>query len=140
MFNLTSLKVDFALGVIVVSVILIALYVHRQTPPSQTNTIDGLGITELVNKVKADLVRAENDGTAKMFIVKTFDLEINFVVKARQSESGEIKYEVVTLGAENETSTEKVQKITLHMETEQQIRDTKPEKEPMTNPHTQENK
>ena len=54
---------------------------------------------------------------AALFEVKTFDLEINFVAKTTEKESGEIKTELIAISGGNENTVERLQKITLHLET-----------------------
>lgn len=118
MFNLTPLKIDFILGLIVVLVILVAVYVHQTKGATKTDqSAEGLGLQDTIKKVKADLMQANDDNTAPMFKVKTFDLELNFVVRDRRAENAGIEFKVITLGGEQESSVEKVQKIILRMET-----------------------
>lgn len=118
MFNLTPLKVDLLLGLIVVAVILVAVYVHRSKAASKPNDIpDGFGLQETIKRVKADLMQANNDQTAPMFKVKTFDLELNVIVRESTTQKGALEFKVVSFGADQESSNEKAQKITLHMET-----------------------
>jgi hypothetical protein len=81
-----------------------------------------LGIDTLIEQVKQDLEnlddRRRQQNKAALFIVESFDLEINFVVRESQSGEAGLKYEVVTVGGKSEVNTEKVQKITLRMKAE----------------------
>jgi hypothetical protein len=109
------MKIDFVFGLIILSVIILAVYVHKKDVPLEENKEEGLGVAELINRVKAELMLTEKDGSAPMFKVKNFDLEINFIVKSRQKAQGGFEYKVITVGGETEASNEKVQKITLRM-------------------------
>lgn len=121
MFSLTPTKIDVVLGVVILSVIIIAVYVHRKPLSSGSASSQNLGIKELVDKVQSELVDAANSSSrTAMFEVKSFDLEINFLLTDRQTQSGGIQAKVITLGDEIESSAQKVQKITLHMETVRQ--------------------
>jgi hypothetical protein len=115
MFNYSPMKIDILLGLIILSVLILAIYIHRTNVPSEDKN-EGLGVAELIKGVKADLMLTERDSSARMFKVKSFDLEINFVVKSRQKAQGGVDYKVVTAGGESELSNERVQKIILHME------------------------
>src|SRR5258708_15458407 len=64
---------------------------------------------------KSDSIRMANK-EAELFHVKTFDLEINFIVRKTNSMDAKVQYEVVTLGSNQEFSNEHVQKISLHFE------------------------
>jgi hypothetical protein len=97
------MKIDIVLGLIVLSVIILAIYIHRINVPLKEDNEEGLGIAELINKVKADLMTTEKDGSAPMFKVKNFDLEINFVVKSRKKAQGGVEYKVVSVSGETET-------------------------------------
>jgi hypothetical protein len=102
--------------------IIIALGISVYDRPHTFNAIEPerLGIEDLTRKVKAELQQLEFDRITKneetLFRLKDFDLEVSFIIKASQKQKGEVKTEVVVVGAEQEHSREAVHKITLHME------------------------
>jgi len=78
---------------------------------------EGLGVQELVTEVKTELQRTDDArrqrGEAALFEVKSFDLEINFVVHKHVTEKGEVSYHLVTVSAEAQTGFDWTQKINL---------------------------
>lgn len=78
----------------------------------------GLGIEQVLTQVKSELnaASAKEKDNAPMFDVKSFDLELNFIVRKGESGSADVKTEVVSIGGRTESSSETVQKIKLHME------------------------
>lgn len=113
------MKMDDVLlcGAILILVALLA-YKHRTLPRADVAD-NGMGIDELVQCVKAELVKADEDTRklkqAPTFRVSGFDLELNFVVKNRNTVKGGLQTELIAVGSEAEVASEKVQKITLHM-------------------------
>lgn len=81
-----------------------------------------IGVSDLIQKLRSDLEKLETErasqGTAAIVRIKNIDLELNFVVKADQTNKGEIQFEAVTVGRENSASLERSDKITLHLEVE----------------------
>jgi len=77
----------------------------------------GVGITDLVRKVKKELAQLEDSMVNKketaMFQLQNMEMEISFVV--RQSVAGKVegKYELVTVEGSKEKSDERVQKLIL---------------------------
>jgi hypothetical protein len=110
---------DIIIGIVIVLLIMFLGYKHWIKEAGGSTKNEGLGIDDLLQGVKAELTKAERHrieiGEAPLFEVKTFDLEVNFLVKATTKEKGEVEYSFVTVGAESEVSAERVQKITLHM-------------------------
>jgi NTP-dependent ternary system trypsin peptidase co-occuring protein len=95
---------------------------HKQTPISQADlSKEGLGVEDLISRVKSELTELEKQERARgedaLFAVKDFDLEINFIVHTHITDKGEVTTHLVTVGQETETALDKVQKITLHLET-----------------------
>lgn len=88
----------------------------------------GIGITDLVRRVKKELIQLEDSMTHnnenEMFRLKDMQMEISFVV--RQTSSGKVggSYEVVTVEGSRENSNEKVQKLILHWDAEKAKYDT----------------
>jgi hypothetical protein len=98
-----------------------------------------LGVKELVQEVRAELAAIERDMLAKneraLFRLETFEMELNFVVRAGASEKLGGHTELVTAESEIETGSEKVQKLVLHWkatEPEKMV-GADPEKVPLTN-------
>lgn len=120
MLNITNIKLDDALLVAII-VLLIFLLVHKHwfNRSSNTNPSQEIGIKNLVEKVRSELKQAEEErqkaNESALFKVDKFDLEINYVVKIDSTATAGIKLEPITVGGQTETSSEKVQKITLHL-------------------------
>jgi NTP-dependent ternary system trypsin peptidase co-occuring protein len=91
-----------------------------------------LGIEDLVNRLRGELEQMEVDrvaaGKSALFEVKNFDLELAFVIKESEKQSGKIEYEVVTAEMEREVGREQTHKIILHLDLvpPQAIRSTTP--------------
>jgi hypothetical protein len=118
--SIASLKLE---DIVLASVILLLAFLlfHRywRSEPESSLSDGTLGVADLIEKVKSDLEtvdrqRIERD-EAPLFNVDSFDLEINFVVKEGQSTSAQGEYKVLTVGGTSEVSSEKVQKIVLHL-------------------------
>jgi len=111
-----SLKV-----VSVIAVLLLLPYLHwwynsRAIRLAHTDLKNGLEIKDLIRQVKKELYETEVEMRQQreeaMFKVKTFDLELNFMVHANTKTGAELK----VVSGETDTSLEKTQKITLHFE------------------------
>ena len=80
-----------------------------------------LGIKQLVADVKSELYQLETERIEKkeapLFAIKQFDLEISFVARANSRQKGVVEYQILTADSEVQTGAEKIQKLTLHMET-----------------------
>ncbi len=113
-------KLDISLGSIIVVLILILVYFHLKGS-NGTDPKTSLGIKELIDSVKRDLVKSEEGRIARkeapLFNVEYVDLEIKFVVGKTVTEKGQVELKVVTADAEKTTNTELVQTIKLHMAT-----------------------
>jgi hypothetical protein len=79
-----------------------------------------IGIPELVSEIRKELIESDlqrdKDGIPALFIAKSVDLEISFVVKKADSAGSKLSLEVVTLDAKRQISAEETQKMTLHLE------------------------
>lgn len=86
-------------------------YLGRRPPPVIPQRT--LGIKCLVESVKAELVAAENSyrqkNEAPLFELKDFEMEINYLVR----NSGGIKAEVIGVGTNLDSGSERVQKLRL---------------------------
>jgi hypothetical protein len=102
---------------LIVALSLVAIIIRRNDQKAKQSS---LSIAELIRRVKLDLDSAEkiriNNGESPLFRLKSFDLELKFVVSQTQKGGGKFDYEVVTLEGEQENKSENVQTITLHME------------------------
>jgi hypothetical protein len=78
-----------------------------------------LDLDILIRKVKQELAAAEQESVtnreAALFELKQFDLELSFVMRARSLGSGKVEYVPVVVTNELELGSERVQRITLHM-------------------------
>lgn len=79
---------------------------------------DGLEISNLIRKVKKELVKADtqriNNNEVALFALKDFRMEINFTVRSVNKAGAGVDYKFVTVEGGAETSNEKVQKLMLH--------------------------
>jgi hypothetical protein len=76
--------------------------------PSQKKS---LGITELIQRIKEDLLDEKAQNTPELFSIDEVNLEINFVISGDIS-SG-FNFSVVTLGSK--VSEERIQKVAIKM-------------------------
>ena len=116
--------VKLLLGVI----ILMALpyLVHYAIPsPDQTSKLgrpsgdEPLELNKLIRRVKQELAASEQEMVANheapLFELKQVDLELSFVLRARSLANGKVDYVPVVVSSEREVGSEKIQKVTLHM-------------------------
>lgn len=91
-------------------------------------TYEGLGIKDLVRRVKLELYEAEEEMRRNqeipLFELKDLDLEISFMIQARSTRKGKVEYHFVAVDNEIQTGSERIQRIKLHM-TAAQPRDLK---------------
>src|SRR5882724_10665115 len=95
---------------------LIQYFLRRAiVPPVQK----GLEISNLIRQVKSELEIANDkmrqNNEAALFQVKSFDLEVTFVVQATTTSSGNTDFHFVTVDNRLETNSQRTQKMTLHM-------------------------
>jgi hypothetical protein len=117
--DISQPKLDIIIAVGIIFLLLVMLYNHRRVASASAKDSAELGVQDLIEKVKSELIKTEQSrvdaGQAPLFELKDFELEISFVVKTSDKESGKAEFEVVTVGGETEFSSEKIQKIKLHM-------------------------
>jgi len=116
-------RLDALLSVVVLSGGFLFLRPHRIFREADADVSrPGIGVSDLVQKLRSDLEKLETERAsqdqAAIIRVKDIDLEVNFVVRAGQTDKSEIHLEAVTVGGENSASLERSDKITLHMEVE----------------------
>jgi hypothetical protein len=79
-----------------------------------------LGIQDLTKEVRSELstlvAEGQKNDADPMFLLKNYDLEISFQVKEARKENGTATIQVVTVGGEQEHSSESTHKVTLHFE------------------------
>jgi Trypsin-co-occurring domain 2 len=119
MLNITPMKFDLIIAAIIFLLVALMLFNRWKLATDESGADQGLGVKELIENVKAELIEAEQNriksNKAALFETKDFDLEINFVVNTRRKGTGKLEIQVVTIGGETEISSEKIQKIKLHM-------------------------
>ena len=121
MQNLNLSKVeDIVLGVVILLLVSVIAYKHwGPTVHSSGAEGGGLGIKELIGQVKGELIEADKESMAKgqvpLFLLRGFDLELNFIVKGSGKAEVGANLELLSVGAESTVESQKVQKITLHM-------------------------
>jgi len=117
--NATRIE-DILIGSAILLLVSAFAYRYWVKKPAEVQKDEGLGVAKLIQDVKSELIRSDEDrrnqGLPALFQLRSFDLEINFVVKASRKGQVGLKYEVVAVGGESEVSSEKVQKIVLHMD------------------------
>lgn len=128
--NVSSSKLDIAVALVIILLLIFMVYNHRKSIFIDKDSSDRLGVQELIEKVKIELLEAEEKrikaNESPLFALKNFDLEINFVVKERSKGSGAFDLKILTAGGESEYNSEVTQKIILHMEYAQpQAQETK---------------
>jgi hypothetical protein len=81
---------------------------------------NGIGIPAFVQQVREELIASDiqrgRTNMPALFTAKSVDLEIAFVAKKSDSASGKLTLEVVDVDAKRELSSEKTQKMTLHLD------------------------
>lgn len=91
------------------------------TPGMASQQSKGLGIEDLIRRVKSELADAEakriRNNEAALFELKEFELEIGFVVQERTTAGGKIDYQVVSVDTGTEVGNERVQRIRLRWTT-----------------------
>lgn len=117
--NITRVE-DILICIAILLLVSLLLYKHWIKRSVESELKDGLGITELIEGVKSELIRSDENrrssGLPPLFEVKSFDLELNFLVKSSRKGLAGINYELVAVSGETEVSSERVQKILLHMD------------------------
>jgi hypothetical protein len=85
---------------------------------SQTSQTD-IGVGQIIRKLRLELGQLEaerlTNGDAALFRIKDVDVELNFIVKVDQGNKNEIHFDAVTVGADEQGSLERSNKITIHM-------------------------
>ena len=114
-------KLDLALLLVgVVCLTVVAVRYFAGSKPSAVVSGRSLELGALIDSVRNDLARADSARIAgkreSLFKVKTFDLEVNFVVSRQTSGTAGADFQVVTLEGAESYSDETIQKIVLHME------------------------
>jgi hypothetical protein len=83
----------------------------------------GIGIPAFVEQVRKELIASDiqrmKANMPALFIAKSVDLEISFVAKKSDSAGAKLSLEVVDVDAKRDISSEKTQKMTLHLDIQQ---------------------
>ena len=116
---MTLTKFDITALVIIMILVSVSAYLHFRSAPVNDVISDSLGVKDLVQRVKSELVQLEEErlksNQPALFELSEFKLEIKFVVSEKTTTSGKVEYEVVTVGGDQTFSAEKVQTITINM-------------------------
>lgn len=113
-------KIDIILSLIIIVMLVLMVNNHRKPKASSSDIEGGVDLNKFIEGVEANLregeLRRQKAGLERFFEVKTFDLEVNFVVKSQSSEKGQVSaHDFIVLSAGSEVATEQTQKMTLHM-------------------------
>jgi hypothetical protein len=97
-----------------------------------------LDVSKLIRQVQDEISKSEDErrdkGIPPMFELKTFELEINFVVRKSTTQTGTANLELVTVDNQLESGAEKVHKIKLVMDTLDSYEGDAPPSDPQTLP------
>ncbi len=118
--NTNPLKIEIALGLIIVFLVAAIIFVHWWSRGRGAKNSVDVDINDVIEQVELSLRAGEEKRIAakqeRLFEVKSFDLEINFVVKTNQSRSGGLETRFIAVSADSQIATERTQKIMLHMD------------------------
>jgi hypothetical protein len=119
---ITLSKLDLGLGVVILLLVNFLIYNHYfRARVSISQASQQADIHDIIEKVRSELKQADEDrirrNDAALFEVKSFDLEINFIAKTTEKQEGGVKTELIAISGGSESSLERLQKITLHLET-----------------------
>jgi hypothetical protein len=107
--------VALALAVVLITPQLLPWMAQKLLPQSQPAAGDGLELTAFIEKVKADLEKADRDGVAKgespLLQLQDVELVVNFVVQSH----AESDVKLVTVNGSAISGEERSQQITLHL-------------------------
>lgn len=136
MLNISPFKLDLILTIGIVLLLAGMLYNHRRSNIISKDAATDLGVQDLIENVKTGLIESEqrrrDKNQAALLELKDVDLEINCVVKASGKGSGSVDLKVLTLGSEADVSSEKIQKVRLHLVAVQpQVRQEKASETPL---------
>jgi len=78
-----------------------------------------LGIESLLSRVRSELVQAaqslKSSGKDPLFALRSFDIEVNFVVKQSRTARGELNTQLVAVSTDTQVDKEQVQKVVVHL-------------------------
>ena len=114
--------VELAAAVAVVALMsFIALRRFSAEPAERARVTEELGVGDLLQRIKAELRAADEQqvrsGSAALFQVGAVDVEISYATRRVVSAEGKVEYRVVALTGAAEESSERGQKITIHLST-----------------------
>lgn len=116
--NILPIKQEIIIVTGIVFLVLLLVLSYRSST-SDNNPSSKLGIKELINKVRSELVETNiqllKEDKPALFEVREFELELNFVIKESTNDKAGFEFNAVTVGSDTEFSSEKLQKITLKM-------------------------
>ena|SRR5208282_405182 len=119
-----TIRVDKVIVIILVlAVAFVVLSSRRAFQDANAKvSLRDIGVSELIQQLRSDLEKMEraraSHGSDAILRIKNVDVELNFVVKVDQQNKNELRFDVVTVGADQGMSLERSDKITLHMEIE----------------------
>lgn len=117
-----SIERSFYVSIIVALLLFLAWrevlpLVRRQLP----TTPDTFEIKDVIHAVHTQLIESQREreaaGRSPLFLVRSFDLELQATIKSQSIGSGKFETKILALGTENSSTRERATKITLHMET-----------------------
>ena len=83
----------------------------------------GIGIPALVQQVREELIASDEQRTKAnmpaLFVAKSVDLEISFVVKQEADVGSKVSLEVIDVDSKHSISAEQAQKLTIHLDIQQ---------------------
>lgn len=119
MLNISPPRLDLIFAIGIIALLASMIYNNRKSTLAVPDNPGRLGVQELIEKVKSELVGTEKKrveaNESPLFMLQDFELEINFVVKENTAQKGDFDFKVVTVGGAADYGYEKTQRIKLRM-------------------------
>jgi hypothetical protein len=96
---------------------------QAQTPTSEGPDISSV-ITELKQQIAKEEEHAAANNEADILVLKAVDLELSFTVTEERTVEGKLEPKLIAVTSNTSVSSERVQKIVLHLDPAQPIIDT----------------
>jgi hypothetical protein len=100
-----------------------AWYTSRSVADLHSSESGGIGIPALVDQVRDELIASDLQRTAAgapaLFVARSVDLEVSFVVKHAQEIGSKVALEVVDANSKLTLGTERTHKMTIHLDVQQ---------------------
>lgn len=112
--------VGFVIAVIGVLSAPLIVAQFRKNEPLPLKGEQTLGVERLVRQIQIEIAKSEEDrkaeGIAPMFELRSFELEISFVVKNTSTQTGKANFEIVTVDNQFQAGSEQTHRLKLVMD------------------------